>query len=166
MKLKIKLGEAKRAIAIPEFKCNDLLAVALINHADLVPPLFSTDEAERLKRKYRQLAFLGDTLFNSVLADYLTRTNQSVTNSDLHAWKEKIVTRKSFTKFAIELGLPRFSSSWEKKTCKRPEDEPNVWGEMFEAVVAVVYIDGDRDFNKLSSWLVNSFIRDAVGGQI
>lgn len=33
---------------------------------------------------------------------------------------------------------------------------------MFEALVAVVYLDSDRNFKKLSRWLCDRFIRKAI----
>ena len=66
------------------------------------------------------------------------------------------------TEFAIEIGLPEFSSSWEKKNCKSPEEESGVWCEMFEAVVGFIFLDQDRDFGELSKWLCDRFIRHWV----
>jgi hypothetical protein len=34
---------------------------------------------------------------------------------------------------------------------------------MFEAVVGVIFIDCDRDFLKLSTWLIERFIRPSIG---
>jgi dsRNA-specific ribonuclease len=166
MKLDIKLQEAKQAIAVPDFKRDDLLQIALTEPADLNHLSIPRSERDRLERSYRRLAFVGDALFDSVLADYLFNTNQELTHEDLDDWRQEIASKESFTEFAIELGLPKFSSSWKKRVRKPPEQEPRLWAEMFEAVVGVVFIDGDRDFAKLSSWLVNSFIRDAIGDEV
>jgi dsRNA-specific ribonuclease len=161
MKLDIKLQEAKQAIAVSDFKRDDLLQIALTEPADLNHLDIPRSERDRLERSYRRLAFVGDALFDSVLADHLFNTNQELSKEDLDGWRQEIASKKSLTGFAIELGLPKFSSSW-KKAPRLPEKEPRLWAEMFEAVVGVVFIDSDRDFAKLSSWLVNSFIRDAI----
>jgi dsRNA-specific ribonuclease len=164
MKLEINIQEAKQAIAIPDFKRDSLLRIALIEPADLMHLDISRDERDRIERYYRQLAFLGDSLLDAVLADYLLRCSQNLTKKDLNRWRETIASRSSCCKFAIKLGLPQFSSSWRKK--RKPEEKPGLWGEMFEVVVAVIFIDSNRDFVKLSSWLVNSFIRDAICAEI
>ena len=36
----------------------------------------------------------------------------------------------------------------------------------FEAVVAVIFIDRNRDFQVLSTWLCDRFIRNAVGARV
>ena len=96
------------------------------------------------------------------MANYLFKTHPNLTNEDLDDWRQDITNRESLNTFAIELGLPNFCSSWNRKDRKPPEQEPGVYGEMFEALVAVVYLDGDRDFEKVSSWLCDRFIQKAV----
>lgn len=163
MKFEVKLFEAKQAIAIPGFKRDDLLEIALTDLSTLNHPATSKAERESFERMYRRLAFLGDALIDSVLADYLFRINSDLTKEDLDDWRQRSASSESLTKFAIELGLPRFSSSWNKKNRKPPTQEPRIWAEMFEAVVGVIFIDCDRDFLKLSTWLIECFIRPSIG---
>ncbi|UIE36483.1 ribonuclease III domain-containing protein [Leptodesmis sichuanensis] len=85
---------------------------------------------------------------------------------DLDDWRQKIASKESLTEFAIDLGLPKFSSSWNKKNQKLPTEEPRRWAEMFEAVVGVIFIDCNRDFPKLSTWLGNRFIRNTIGAYV
>ena len=166
MKSDIQLQEAKQAIGIPDFNRDDLLAIALTDPSDLNHPKFSKAERENLESIYRRLAFLGDALFDAVLADYLFNINQDLTKEDLDDWRQDIASKESLTEFAIDLGLPRFSSSCNKKNRKSPEEEPRVWAEMFEAVIGVIFIDRDRDFLKLSKWLGDRFIRSSIGAEV
>jgi len=64
------------------------------------------------------------------------------------------------------LGLPKYCSSWKRNNRKPPEEEPRLWAEMFEAVVGVIFIDRNRDFLKLSTWLGDRFIRNAIGSDV
>jgi ribonuclease III len=166
MKFAIKLQEAKQAIAISDFKRNDLLIIALTDPSGLNHPKVSKAEREHLESIYRRLAFFGDALFDSVLADYLFSVNQDLTKKDLDDWRQEITSKESLTEFAIELGLPKYSSSWNKPNRKPPDEEPRRWAEMFEAVVGVIFIDSGRDFLKLSTWLGNRFIRNAIGAYV
>jgi dsRNA-specific ribonuclease len=166
VKIEIKLQAAKQAIAIPDFKRDDLLVIALTDPADLNHPEIPKSEQDRLKNIYRRLAFLGDALFDAVLANYLVVVNRELTKQDLDDWRQDIAGEDTLTEFAVDLGLPEFSSSWNRKNRKPPESEPRVWGEMFEAVVGVIFIDCDRNFLKLSAWLENRFIRNAIGAYV
>jgi len=160
-RLSIKLDEAKQIIAIPGFKRDDLLKIALAALSTLQLPLILDQERQVIQRDHRRLAFLGDRLLDAVLADYLFETRPNLTNEALNVRRD-ITRRKSLNKFAIELGLPDVCSSWDSKHRQPPEEELGVYGEMFEALVAVIYLDGDRDFKKVSRWLCDRFIQKAV----
>ena len=161
-RLSIKLDKAKQIIAIPGFKRDDLLKIALAALSTLQLPHVLDHERKLIEREHRRLAFLGDRLLDAVLANYLFETHLDLTNEDLDDWRQDITSRESLNEFAIELGLPTFCSSWNSKKRKPPKEEPGVYGEMFEALVAVIYLDGDRNFAKVSSWLCDRFIQKAV----
>lgn len=160
--LNIKLLEAKQAIAIPGFSHNDLLSLALTDLSTLQLPLVSEQERQTIVLQYRRLAFLGDRLLDAILADYLFTTHPELTNQNLDTWRKNITCRESLTKFAVQLGLPDFCSSWNKPNRKPPEEEPGVYGEMFEALVAVIYLDGNRSFERVYKWVCDRFIRESV----
>jgi ribonuclease III len=166
MHFNLKLSEAKQAIDIPTFKRDNLLVIALTDPSTLDCPEISVYERENCKKQYRRLALLGDALFDAVLIDYLFGVNSELTKEDIDDWRQEVASRESLTEFAIELGLPDFSSSWNKKNRKPPIEEPGVWGEMFEAIVGAVFLDRDCDFAQLSWWLRNRFIRPAIGGEV
>jgi ribonuclease III len=158
----IKLVEAKQAIAIPDFNRDELLGLALTDLSTLQLPVCSESDRQAIVLEYRRLAFLGDRLLDAVLADYLFATHPELTNKDLDDWRQKITCRESLTDFAIELGLPDFCSSWNRPDRKPPQAEPGVYGEMFEALVAAIYLDSDRSFARVYAWLCDRFIGQAV----
>lgn len=160
--LLIKLNEAKQAIAIPDFKCDDLLRLVLTDLSTLQLPVVSETERQDIVLQHRRLAFLGDRLLDAVLADYLFATHSELTNEDLDDWRQEITYRESLTAFAIELGLPNFCSSSNRQNRKPPEEEPGVYGEMFEALVAVIYLDGNRNFERVYAWLCDRFIQETI----
>lgn len=162
LKPSVKLQEAKRAIALPDFRQDYLLELALTNPCTLNESGLSKSQQEQRKREYRRLAFLGDTLIDAILAEYLYSTDHNLTQEEFDHWRQKIADRDSLTRFAISLGLPDVSSSWKRKNRRPLEEEPGTWGEMFEALVAVIFLDGDRDFKRVSEWLCDRFLRDAI----
>jgi dsRNA-specific ribonuclease len=161
-KLSIKLEEAKQAIAFPNFHNDELLAIALTDPCSLNEMGISKAEQEQREREYRRLAYLGDALIDSVLADYLYSTGHDLTKGDFDEWRQALVDKHGLTRFAIDLDLPNYCSSWNRKNRKAPEDEPRTWGEMFEAVVGVLFLDSDRNFDKVAQWLCDRFLRDAI----
>jgi dsRNA-specific ribonuclease len=162
MQLDIKLSEAKSSIGIPTFKRDDLLRIALIDLSTLNQAGISQDERESYTTQYRRLAILGDALFDSVLINHLLEINSNLTKKEIDDWRQEIATRDSLKGFAIELGLPNFSSSWNNKKRQSPEKEPNLWGEMFEAVIGAIFLDRECNFVELSQWLCDRFIHPVV----
>ncbi|HEY9817626.1 MAG TPA: ribonuclease III domain-containing protein [Candidatus Obscuribacterales bacterium] len=169
--LSIKLEAAKRAmvkdrplraIAFPDFHSDDLLEIALTDPCTLNEMDFSKLEQEQREREYRRLAYLGDALIDSVLADFLYSTGHDLTKADFDDWRQALVNKHGLTHFAIKLGLPDYSSSWNRKNRKLPKNEPRIWGEMFEAVVGVLFLDADRNFDNVAQWLCDRFLRDAI----
>lgn len=160
--LDIDLAAAKRAIAIPDFKSDDLLWLALTDLSTLQLPLVSKLEQQAIEIQYRRLAFLGDRLLDAVLVDHLFAIYSNLTNENLNTLRENVTCRESLNQFAIALGWPTFCSSRNKPSRKPPKEEPGVYGEMFEALVAVIYLDGDRNFMKLKEWLCDRFLCDLV----
>ena len=158
----IKLEEAKRAIAFPDFHSDELLKIALTDPCTINESGLPPNQQLTLKQEYRRLAFLGDMLIDAILADFLYGTRRELTHEDFDDYRQDLVDRPSLADFAIALGLPEVSSSWNRKNRKPPEDEPGVWGEMFEAVVGVLFLDADRDFGKVAKWLCNRFLEEAV----
>jgi ribonuclease III len=166
MQLDIKLSKAKLAIAISTFQQEDLLRIALIDLSTLNQAGISQSERENYTKQYQRLAIIGDALFDAVLINYLFEVNHQLSNEDIDNWRKKVATRESLTKFAVELGLPSFSSSWNKKDRQSPEKQPAIWGEMFEAVIGAIFLELDRDFGKLSKWLCDRFIRPSIGAEV
>lgn len=163
MKLNIKLQEAKQHIGIDQFERDDLLIFALTDPSDLNNPnIFSIEERNKRETIYRKLAFLGDALLDAVLANYLFDFGENLNKKDLDDCRQDILSKESLTEFAIDLGLPKYSSSWAKKNRKTPREEPRLWAEMFEAIVGVIFIDRKKNFLHLSQWLIDNFIDDAV----
>jgi ribonuclease III len=126
MQFNIKLREAKEVINILTFKRDDLLSIALIDLSTLNHPGISSDEREGYTKQYRRLAILGDALFDAVLIDYLFEVNSELTKEDIDNWRKKVASRESLTEFAVKLGLPKFSSSWNNKNRKPPTEEPAI----------------------------------------
>lgn len=158
----IKLEVAKQALAFPNFDSDELLVIVLTDPCTLNEMDLSRPEQKQREREYRRLAYLGDALIDSALADYLYSTGHDLTKADFDRWRQAIVGKHGLTGFAITLGLPDCSSSWNRKNRKAPEDEPRTWGEMFESLVGALFLDADRDFGRVSQWLCDRFLRDAI----
>ena len=158
MELTIQLEEAKKAIGISDFTSDNLLTIALTKPADFNHLPISHEQKKYFVNRCRRLAFLGDSLLDTILADFFFIIDENLTQKDFDDRRQQILSKESLTEFAIELGLPQYCSLGTNLHQKSPEQEPRIWAEMFEAVIAVIFIDCNRDFGKLSDWFLEKFI--------
>ena len=158
----IKLAEAKAEIAIDNFHRDDLLTIILIDPCTLNESELPMNRQEHIKTERKRLAYLGDALIDAVLANYLFRLERNLTTQEFDNYRQAVAGRPSLTLFAINLGLPDFSSSWNRKNRQLPIEEHGIWGEMFEALVGAIFLDARRNFDTIDQWLCDWFLVEAV----
>ncbi len=86
----IKREEAKGAIAFPGCHSDDLLEIALTAPCTLNETALPRAEQDRIKRKYRTLAFMGNELIDAILADYLYSTGRKFERGELDNYRQAI----------------------------------------------------------------------------
>lgn len=160
--LSVDLVAAKQAFGMPDFQHDALLTLSLLDTASLNETGLSETAKANLKTEYRRLAYLGDYLIDAALADHLFSDYSSLTHEQMDTLRQGVTARTSLCKFAIQLGWPNYCTSRNRKNRKPPEEEVGTYGEMFEALVAAVYIEFNRDFLEVYDWLVDRFLRGAI----
>ena len=160
--LSVNLSAAKQAISLPKFQQDALLTLSLLDTASLNETRLSLAAQVTLKAEYRRLAYLGDSLTDAALADYLFSDYPSLTHEQMDSLRQRISDRKSLCQFAVQLGWPDYCTSRNRKNRKLPTEEAGTYGEMFEALVAAIYLEFDRDFLKVYDWLVRNFLQSRV----
>lgn len=90
-----------------------------------------------------RLEYLGDTILDSIIADYLFHKYPQESEGFLTKIKSRIVNRKSLNEIASILHLDAFIS------CNIPQIQSNdAMGNAFEALVGAIYLDKGYDFTK------------------
>ncbi len=160
--LSVNRSAAKQAIGIPNFQHEQWLTLSLMDTATLNESSLTQSAQNNLKHQYRRLAYLGDALMDAVLADYLCSQYPSLSQQNMDDVRQSLVNRRTLGQFAIQLGWPNYCTSRNRKNRRPPEKEPGTYGEMFEALIAAIYIEFDRDFSRIYDWLVDGFVRSPV----
>ncbi len=88
-----------------------------------------------------RLEFLGDSILDSVIADYLFRAYSHKDEGFLTQMRAKIVNRKSLNEIAISFRLDKYI-----KTNNLVVENNNVLGNAFEALIGAIYLDMGYDF--------------------
>lgn len=100
------------------------------------PKMRNTPHNERLE-------FLGDSVLDTVLAEYLFRKYPDKPEGYLSKMKSKIVNRKSLNKLGLELGLQKHLRANLVRLSQN-----DAIGNTVEALIGAIYLDKGFDFTK------------------
>lgn len=117
-----------------KFKDPELLEIAFTH---------SSAADERLKSNER-LEFLGDSVLNLVICNTLFERFEQYLEGDLTKIKSMLVSRRTCSKVAAELGIQQFLKTGKGMTSSRAL-AGSISAGLVEAIIAAIYIDGSYD---------------------
>jgi ribonuclease III len=132
--LRDNLKRLQRAIGHP-IRDQDLFVQALL-HRSFLPRL------EHPGGSNERMEFLGDSILNLIVAEYLYRRFPHAEEGELTKIRSRLVNRKALAAYAKEIHLSDFilmSTSAAQSIGKGSE---TIMADTFEAVVAALYLDG------------------------
>jgi ribonuclease-3 len=128
-----------------EFRDQSLFEQA-VTHRSWAHEQVGPGEEERARALHNEaLEFLGDSVLGLVVAHYLFDANPDHTEGDLSRMKHRLVSATTLARVARRLGLGehlRVGRGEEKSGGRRKHA---LLADMFEAVLAAVYLDGGYD---------------------
>jgi ribonuclease-3 len=98
---------------------------------------FQITDSKGILINYERLEFLGDSILDAVISDYLYKQAPRGTEGYLTQIRSKIVSRKHLNELGKDLDLIRFVKS--KVTSTQVGD--NIHGNIFEALIGAIYLD-------------------------
>lgn len=130
------------------FRDKALLQAAL-THASGAPHRLGSNE---------RLEFLGDAILGAVVCEILFRQYPAYLEGDLTKIKSVVVSRQTCAKISEALGLEQFLVLGKGMTT-HPSVPPSLLADVFESLVAAIYLDGGDDGSR-------AFIETYVGPEI
>jgi dsRNA-specific ribonuclease len=154
------------AIDLPKFQKKKLLKIALTHCSYTNDCRGSISESIVWQDvMYQRLVLLGGAICAAVATDYLYREYPDLDRDSILTLKSRLVDKEKLAEFAINLNLSEVRRGVSAKTIDRSEDQ-RFLGETFAAVFAAIYLECDRDFIRVSKWLIDGFIAKAVNQNI
>lgn len=162
-KMNIDIEAVKKAIAIPDFNQTKLLEIALTHSSYIYENTkLKRQQQDLQEREYRRLAILGDSILGAVVIDYLHENFQDFNQFRLTDCKSKLVSRENAYEFARKLHLRQLCLLGGGEKGKNENEQKDLFGEMFEALLGAIYLNFNRNFSLTRDWLVKHFIANAV----
>lgn len=99
------------------------------------------NEHKSKAKSYERLEFLGDAILGFVTANYLFCKDDEVPEGELTQSRAALVCEKSLCLFSRSLGVGEFARLSYGERHSGGSDRPSILADIFEAVIAAIYID-------------------------
>ena len=116
-------------------KNQDIFVLALLHRSFLQRPNKGDRSNERLE-------FLGDSVLNLVVAEYLYHTFPDSEEGDLTKVRSRLVNRKALATYAKEISLMDFILMSTSAAQSIGKGYDTIIADTYEAVIAAIYLDG------------------------
>jgi ribonuclease III len=115
------------------------------NQSIFVQALLHRSFLQRLNspgRSNERLEFLGDSILNLILAEYLFQHFPHAEEGELTKIRSRLVNRKALAAYAKDIGLSRFILMSASAAQAVGKGSDTILADTYEALVAAIYIDG------------------------
>lgn len=103
-----------------------------------------------------RLEYLGDSILDAIVADFLFANFPHQNEGFLTKMRSRIVSRYSLNNIAIAIGLDKLVIS----QTTNPLAYKHIFGDALEAFVGAIYLD--LGFNETSKWVIKSIFKNHV----
>lgn len=94
------------------------------------------------RKDYQKLEFLGDSILDFVIAEALMKKHPSFDEGQLTRMRAAVVSEAPLAETVGRLGLNEFLAMGPSETKLGIHRNPSVMSDLFESVVAAIYLDG------------------------
>jgi ribonuclease-3 len=139
-------------------RCEHRLGYVFKDKAILKSALTHASGAEHRLASNERLEFLGDAILGLVVCEQLFRQFPQYLEGDLTKIKSVVVSRQTCAKISEALGLAEFLILGKGMTT-HPSVPPSLLADVFESLVAAIYLDGGDEAAK-------QFIHAYIGPEV
>ena len=104
-----------------------------------------------------RLEFLGDALLTFLSGDYLYRRFPEIKEDEMTRRRAALVDETQLAEFALELGIDQLIRLGKGMIQDGGSQNKNLLSSTFEAVVGALYLDGDRDVERIRPLIEDLF---------
>jgi ribonuclease-3 len=144
-------------------KCQELLGYTFKDATLLVQALTHASSSAGTAPDNERMEFLGDSIIGAIICEHLYRAYPDYAEGRLTRMKSAIVSRSSLGRVAKQMGLDDYIIVGPGMA-KRRHLPSSLYANVFEAVIAAVYLDGDVEtVKKMVLTLLEGEIAEAEG---
>lgn len=138
----------------------------LLNRA-LMHSSYVNEQKNYELRSNERLEFLGDSVLSLIISDYLFQTYKNFPEGELTKLRSLIVCESSLASVTRRLGLGEYLELGKGEEITGGRDRTSILADLFEAVLASIYIDGGfRNAKEFALGNLTHVINDAADGNL
>jgi len=139
-------------------RCERRIGYVFTSKSLLLEALTHASGADHRLASNERLEFLGDAILGAVVCELLFEQYPDYLEGDLTKIKSAVVSRQTCAKISEALGLQEFLIVGKGMTTG-PSIPPSLLADVFESLVAAIYLDGGNDAS-------SRFIQEYIGPEI
>lgn len=116
-----------------------------------------------LSECYERLEFLGDSVLDLVVSEFLYKTNTNLTEGELTRKRSNYVCKQALYAYSTELGLNKYIKLGASLDLTRREID-SITSDVFESLIGAIYLDQGLDTVK--EFLKKTVLPHIVNGDI
>jgi ribonuclease-3 len=113
------------------------------------------DNPTGFKQNNERLEYLGDSILNSIVAEYLFKKYPTANEGFLTKMRSKIVKRKTLNELADQMGLDVLLSEYNNTHISK-----SMLGNAFEALVGAIYLE--KGYGGTRDLIINRVLREYI----
>jgi ribonuclease-3 len=135
---------------------NENLLVEALTHR-------SYSNEKKLNRNYERLEFLGDAVLQLIVTEYLILKYKDFDEGVLSKYRGYFVSEEFLSKIAKEINLGKYIRLGKGEKQSGGEYKPSLLCDIFESLIAAIYLDGSySDAKKLVINLMSGYIDEII----
>lgn len=103
---------------------------------------YAHEEGFQLDRSNERLEFLGDTILNMIVSEYIFNKKPAISEGDMTKIRSTIICEAFLYKVATKIGFGDFILLGKGEARSGGQSRPSILADAFEAITAAIYIDG------------------------
>ena len=117
-------------------------------------------------RSNERMEFLGDSILNMLIGEFLFRYYTDVEEGDLTKLRSRLVNKKALILGAREVGLEKFVMLNTSAEQSLRQGNRAILADAFEAIVAAIYIDCGMNLRPVKEFLARTLLRPEIFEEI
>jgi len=126
------------------------------NDKSILELAFTHSSVKKTPNNYERLEFLGDSIIDFVISDWLFRNNKNINQGELTIIKNTYISRKNLSLIASRMDLISYTTIHKSVKLDSKSVTDRINADLYESLVAAIYLDSN--YNTVKKFIHNTLL--------